>query len=174
MAIKCRETVIDGYNLIHKLWNPGKRESMAALRERIETLLTAYRYKTRRHVTMVYDGGAGPKPLSVGGAIEVIYSGSATTADRWIIEHVRSMGSRAGLISVVSSDLEIRRYITAWGGQWKSSEAFVEELADMGILKTGSAGKGSRRTTDGSMKNGSRQLSDAEVDRWMMLFDTEK
>ncbi|HWQ27325.1 MAG TPA: NYN domain-containing protein [Chlorobaculum sp.] len=174
MAAICRETVVDGYNLIHKLWNPGSGESMAALRERIELLLSAYRRKTRRHVTLVYDGGAGPKPLSVGGAIEVIFSGSSRTADRWIVDHVKSIGSRADLVSVVSSDLEIRRYVIAWGGQWKSSEAFIEELESMGILDTGKVRQGNRRTAESSMKNGTQQISDAEVERWLQLFDKKK
>jgi hypothetical protein len=174
MATICRETVVDGYNLIHKLWNPGGGESMAALRERIELLLSAYRRKTRRHVTLVYDGGAGPKPLSVGGAIEVIFSGSSGTADRWIIDHVKSTGSRADLVSVVSSDLEIRRYVIAWGGQWKSSESFIEELETLGILNPGKVRQGKRRTPESPMKNGTQQISDAEVDRWLRLFDKKK
>jgi hypothetical protein len=174
MAKKCRETVIDGYNLIHKLWNPGNNESMAALRERIELLLLVYRQKSRQHVTLVYDGGAGAKPLAVSGAIEVVFSGSSRTADRWIIDHVKSMGSRANLVSVVSSDLEIRRYVTAWGGQWISSEAFVEELGTLGILDPAQGRQGIRRTSAGSLKNGSRQLSDVEVDRWLKLFNEKK
>lgn len=174
MAAPCRETVIDGYNLIHKLWNPGGRESMATLRERIETMLSAYRGKTRRHVTIVYDGGAGPKPLSLGGAIEVIFSGSSQTADKWIIDHVRSMGSRAGLVSIVSSDHEIRRYVTAWGGQWQSSEAFIEELGSLGILNSGQNRPQSRNALAGSIKNGSRPLTDAEIARWLLLFGKDK
>ncbi|NTW52291.1 MAG: NYN domain-containing protein [Chlorobiaceae bacterium] len=170
MATTCRETVVDGYNLIHKLWNPGADQPMAVLRERIETILSAYRKKTRRHVSIVYDGGAGPRPLSIGGAIEVISSGSSLNADRWIIDHVRSMGSRAGLITVISSDNEIRRHVVAWGGQWNSSEAFIEELSGMGILKSGDDNPPSPAAIARSMKNGSRPLSDAEVDRWLRLF----
>ncbi|NTU59406.1 MAG: NYN domain-containing protein [Chlorobiaceae bacterium] len=174
MATTCRETVVDGYNLIHKLWDPGNGESMISLRERTEAILSAYRRKTRRHVTMVYDGGAGPRPLSVGGAIEIMFSGSALSADRWIIDHIRSMGSRADLISVVSSDHEIRRHVIAWGGQWKSSEAFIEELSVLGILKPDDVRKESRRSAAGSLKNGSMQISDDEVARWLLLFGKEK
>jgi len=91
MPSKYRETVIDGYNLIHKLRNIPPGEPMATMRERLEVMLSRYRQKSRRHVTVVYDGGGGPRPHSLRSSVEVVYSGSLKSADRWIIDHARSL-----------------------------------------------------------------------------------
>ena len=164
MPIPPRETVIDGYNLIHKLWRPGSGASMADLRDRLEPMLSAYRKAYRRHVTLVYDGGPGPRSLSSSGAIEVVFSGSGQTADQRIVELVRSLSSRAGLVTVVTSDREIRRHVIAWGASCTSSESFIAELQALGLCGHGSA---SRKTVK---NDASAPLSDAEVARWMKLF----
>ncbi|NTV67195.1 MAG: NYN domain-containing protein, partial [Chlorobaculum sp.] len=128
MASSYRETVIDGYNLIHKLGKARDSAAMAALRERLEAMLVRYRQKARRHVILVYDGGSGPKPLTTTGAIDVTFSGTVKSADRWIVEHVRSMGVRASMTLVVSSDREIQRHSTAYGAKCIDSEIFIDEL----------------------------------------------
>jgi len=74
MSSSYRETIVDGYNLIHKLGGVNGGASMAALRERLEAVLARYRQKSRRHVILVYDGGRGPKPLTLTGAIDVTFS----------------------------------------------------------------------------------------------------
>lgn len=166
-----RETVIDGYNLIHKLRKVERAEAMAAMRERLEAMLARYRQKSRRHVTVVYDGGGGPRPHSSRGSVEVIYSGNNKSADRWIIDHVRSVEPRPGAMLVVTSDREIRRHATAWGAQCIDSETFIGELASMGITAGGSA-RTARKA--GGKSEGSRSLSDNEVDYWLQLFERKK
>ena len=111
MSSSYRETVVDGYNLIHKLGKVSAGAPMAELRERLEAMLARYRQKSRRHVILVYDGGSGPKPLSLAGAVDVTFSGTVKSADRWIIDHVRSLGVRASMTLVVSSDREIQRLL---------------------------------------------------------------
>jgi hypothetical protein len=165
-----RETIIDGYNIIHKIWRPGsEKASMAELRDRLESMLSAYRKATRRHVTVVYDGGPGPGPRSSSGAIDVVFSGSDRTADQRIVELVRALNSRAGLVTVVTSDREIRRHVIAWGASCSDSESFISELEERGLGgrpgATRRAGKGASRE-----KTGSQPLDDAEVERWLKLF----
>lgn len=170
MATACRETVVDGYNLIHKLWKPGREASMATLRDRLETLLAAYRKRTRRHVTIVYDGGGTPGAISHSGAVEVVFSGSADNADRRIVDIVRSLGRRSGLVTVVSSDLEIRQHVIAWGATWTSSESFAAELGRLGILPDSAVRLPSGPAHGRARNNGARPLDDDEVARWMKLF----
>jgi len=174
MASGYRETVIDGYNLIHKLGKPEAGASMAALRERIEEMLARYRQKTRRHVTIVYDGGRSPKSLTSSGAVDVIFSGTIKSADRWIIDHIRSLGSRAAMSLVVSSDREIQRNSTAWGARCIDSETFIDELAAMGIFPDVRKEPKGHRPGDGMKKNGSESLTDNEVDYWLRLFGRKR
>jgi uncharacterized protein len=169
MPTPSRETVIDGYNLIHMLWHPGREMHMAPLRERLEALLAAYRKKTRRHVTVVYDGGPRNRSISSSGVIEVVFSGSGTTADARIVDHVRALRSRAALVTVVTSDLEIRRHVIAWGAACTSSESFLDELGKLGVMAP--KGSGNRKADKASaLKNGLDPLSDGEVERWLKLF----
>jgi predicted RNA-binding protein with PIN domain len=170
MASGYRETVIDGYNLIHKIGKAGTCASMAALRERLEAKLSQYRQKTRRHVTLVYDGGSSPKSLTCSGAIDVIFSGAINSADRWIINHVRSLGPRAGMSLVVSSDREIQRNSIAWGARCIDSETFIDELAAMGIILDERKKPTGITPASGMKKNGSAPIDDNEVDYWLRLF----
>ncbi|NTU67837.1 MAG: NYN domain-containing protein [Chlorobiaceae bacterium] len=171
MPTPSRETVVDGYNLIHKLWRPGSETaSMATLRDRLESMLSAYRKVARRHVTVVYDGGPGPGARSSSGAIEVVFSGSDRTADQHIVELVRNLKARAGLVTVVTSDREIRRHVIAWGASCSASESFIGELEALGLV-----GKPipARLALKGCSpkKTGSQPLGDAEVEQWLKLFE---
>jgi predicted RNA-binding protein with PIN domain len=165
-----RETIIDGYNLIHKLPKAERGESLADGRDRLEAMLLRYRQKSRRHVTVVYDGGSGPKSLTLTGAINVTFSGTVKSADRWIIDHVRSLGARAALTLVVSSDREIQRNATAYGAKCIDAETFIDELAAMDIVIS-ERGRTTERLASGRrQKNGADPLTDTEVDYWLRLF----
>ena len=171
MFANYRETIIDGYNLIHKLCKVKAGEPMDAMRKRLEAMLPRYRQKSRRHVTVVYDGGSGPRPHSSRAGIDVTYSGTFKSADSWIIDHVRSLEPRPGMMLVVTSDREIQRHATAWGARCIDSEAFIEELAAMGL--TADSQSGSSRKASGKSA-GAAPLSDKEVDYWLQLFERKK
>ena len=173
MSSSYRETVVDGYNLIHKLGKVSAGAPMAELRERLEAMLARYRQRSRRHVILVYDGGSGPKPLTLTGAVDVTFSGTVKSADRWIIDHVRSLGARASMTLVVSSDREIQRYSTAHGAKCVDSETFIDELAAMGIAFDENGRRATRRA-GGVNKSASGPLSDKEVDYWLRLFDRKE
>ena len=171
MPAPARETVVDGYNIIHKLYGAeARRGVMAELRVRLEAALSAYRKAVRRHVTVVYDGGAGAGGHSSSGAIEVVFSGSDRTADQRIVELVRALKARAGLVTVVTSDREIRRHVVAWGAACTSSESFISELEGLGITGR-TVGSLPTRSAPPSRKTGSQPLGDDEVARWLKLFE---
>jgi predicted RNA-binding protein with PIN domain len=173
MSSTYRETVIDGYNLIHKLGKVSAGAPMAELRERLEAVLGRYRQKSRRHVTVVYDGGSGPKSLTLTGAVNITFSGTIKSADRWIIDHVRSLGSRASMTLVVSSDREIQRNATAYGAKCIDSETFIDELTAMGIAFDENEQR-QAKNTGGVNKRASEPLVDSEVDYWLRLFDRKR
>ncbi len=171
MPAPARETVVDGYNLIHKLYGAEARKgAMAELRDRLEAALSAYRKASRRHVTVVYDGGAGAGGHSSSGALEVVFSGSGRTADQRIVELVRALKARAGLVTVVTSDREIHRHVIAWGASCTSSESFIAELEGLGIAGRTVASQSTRSATHPG-KTGSQPLGDDEVARWLKLFE---
>lgn len=174
MAANYRETVIDGYNLIHKILKKGEERPMAEQRDQLEIALARYRLKTRRHVTVVYDGGAGPRPRASRGAIEVIFSGTTRSADHWIIDHVSALGSRAGMTLVVTSDREIRQNVVAFGARCIDADLFIAELEAMGIVmkKTGKQTTGDQ--AGNRQKTGKMPVTDQEVEYWMRLFDRKK
>ncbi|NTW55011.1 MAG: NYN domain-containing protein, partial [Chlorobaculum sp.] len=138
---------------------------------RLEAMLVRYRQKARRHVILVYDGGSGPKSLTTTGAIDVTFSGTVKSADRWIVDHVRSLGARASMTLVVSSDREIQRYSTAHGAKCVDSETFIDELAAMGIVIDENERRKSPRPGGVTKKSASGPLSDSEVDYWLKLFE---
>jgi uncharacterized protein len=174
MAANYRETVIDGYNLIHKLLKKESGDAMEKKRAQLELVLARYRQKTRRQVTVVYDGGRSPRPLTSKGALEVIFSGSVKSADHWIIDHVRALGPRADMTLVVSSDREIRRNAIAYGAKCLDSEIFIDELDALGLLAPTQEKLKSKEGTRRSQKEGATPVTDTEIDYWLRLFEPKK
>ncbi|NTV68271.1 MAG: NYN domain-containing protein, partial [Chlorobaculum sp.] len=85
--------------------------------------------------------------------------------------HVRSMGVRASMTLVVSSDREIQRHSTAYGAKCIDSEIFIDELAAMGIAVDENARRTAQRPGGVTKKSASGPLSDSEVDYWLRLFE---
>jgi predicted RNA-binding protein with PIN domain len=174
MSANFRETVIDGYNLIHKLMKKAGDKPVADYRDHLDVALARYRVKTRRHVTIVYDGGDGPKPRTSRGAIETVFSGTFKSADRWIIDHVSALGSRAGMILVVTSDREIRRNVVAFGARCVDTDIFIGELEATGILMREPEKRTTLELTGNRHKTDNAPVSDREVEYWLRLFERKK
>lgn len=174
MKYNCREIIIDGYNLLHKIYPGAAHASFPQLREGMENILSSYRHKTLLHVTVVYDGGDSQRGACNHGAIHVVFTPGGTTADRWIIDHVAPLKSRAGALTVISSDREIRQYVKAYGADWMSSESFVEELHREACLLDPQTLKAKKKRPVADKKSASRSLSQREVEQWLKLFNPEK
>jgi predicted RNA-binding protein with PIN domain len=169
-----REIIIDGYNLIYRLFHPENACLLSDLREQTEAALSKYLQKRRLHGTVVYDGGTVRGSSFRSGRIDTVFPGSGTSADQWIIDHVREKASKACMTTVVSSDREIRQFVSAFGAGWMSSESFAEELGRSGCgFRQEKQGKkyGER---DHSGKNHETALDRREIMYWRALFDPEK
>jgi len=170
-----REIVVDGYNLIHKLFPSPASASLEILRHETEKQLFAFQQDTLCPITIVYDGKGGPRESAFGAPLHIVFTSASKSADLWIIDYVKSLNPKVKMVTIVSSDEEIRRYAAAFGAKCITSEKFVLQLK-----KTGNADyRKNRHVHSGQLsvkenKFNEKLLSDQEIDRWMKLFTRNK
>lgn len=170
MATMFREFIVDGYNLVHKLFPDRAQYSLQDKREQAETMLLGFQQSTRQKVTVVYDGQHPQGSFRDAGALNRFFTSPHYSADEWIIDYLKSLGSNAQMFTIVSSDLFICRNATACGAAYMLSEDFIEKHLS---TNKGQCRTGEQRTN--REKFGSGQLSQKEVDRWLTLFgETEE
>ncbi len=158
-----REIVVDGYNLMHKLFPSPTSASLEQLRQATEKKLLAFQLKKKWPVTVVYDGKGRHKECALGAPLHIVFTPASISADLWIIDYVKSLNTKVKIVTIVSSDDEIRRYATAFGARCIKSEKFAVELDNIGELRS-EPGCGKEK------KLNEASLSDQEVSRWMKLF----
>ncbi|ABB24962.1 NYN domain-containing protein [Pelodictyon luteolum] len=165
MSHRQKETVVDGYNLIHHLFRPAAGASFEPLRRRLESLLTGYRRTRKTPVTVVYDGDGRYRDHDETGEVHIVYTARRKSADRWIIEYAKSLNTSAKILTIVSSDNEVRRYSAAFGAECMSSADFASMLQPGGTGDKPSGESGLNRR-----KFSANPLPEREVDGWMRLF----
>lgn len=124
--------LIDGHNLIGKmpsisLQDPDDEEKLVAT-------LIAYRARTGRAITVVFDAGgifALPETRRYGG-VEVVYSRHGSDADAAIARRVRRSRDRKSWL-VVTSDKELGGTVAALGARVQSAESFAAELDSLAV-----------------------------------------
>ena len=158
-----REIVVDGYNLMHKLYPSLNSASLEQLRQATEIKLLGFQLKKKWPVTIVYDGKGSHKESLQFLPLHIVFTPASISADLWIIDYVKSLNTKVKIVTIVSSDDEIRRYATAFGATCIKSEKFALELNKIGNFRSG-AGCGNEK------KFKEASLSDQEVSRWMKLF----
>jgi len=159
-----KETVVDGYNLIHHLFRPAKGEPMEPLRRRLETMLAGWRRAKGEEVTVVYDGDGRHRDEEVPGPVRTVFTARGKSADRWIIDYAKSLNTTAKILTIVSSDNEVRRYSAAFGARCLGSGEFAVMLRPSGGNSRESERGPNRR------KFSEQPLPDREVEGWMRLF----
>ena len=169
MTTVFREFIIDGYNLLYKLFPDKRQRTLQEKREEAELLLLGFRQSERVKVTVVYDGRFPRGALREEGALNRVFTSQGYSADEWIIDYLKSLGSRSRMFTIVSSDRFICRHATAYGASYMLSEHFIERLF---------AGKKKkdRQKESGNIRKkfGSDRLSQKEVDQWLLLFGETK
>jgi predicted RNA-binding protein with PIN domain len=165
MQYRQKETVVDGYNLIHNLFRPSKGEPFEPLRRRLESLLAGYRRAQKTPVTVVYDGDGRYRDHDETGEVHVVYTARRKSADQWIIDYAKSLNSTSKILTIVSSDNEVRRYSAAFGAKCMSSADFAAMLLPGYIDSSPSGEPGLNRR-----KFSANPLPEREVDGWMQLF----
>lgn len=158
-----REFVVDGYNLMHKLYPSPASGSLEQLRQATEKKLLGFQLKKKCSVTVVYDGKGFHKESVVLAPLHIVFTPASISADLWIIDYVKSLNTKVKIVTIVSSDDEIRRYATAFGATCIKSENFAVDLQKIGDFRSES-GCGKEK------KFNETSLSDQEVSRWMKLF----
>jgi predicted RNA-binding protein with PIN domain len=168
------EIVVDGYNLLHKLYPSPDSVSLDVLRQETEKQLLCFQQETGCPVTVVYDGKGGPRESASGAPLHIVFTPAAKSADLWIIDYVKSLNTKVKMVTIVSSDDEIRRYATAFGARCIKSEAFALRLTKNSCASQENKHTQSRHISFKEKKFNEKLLSDREVDRWMKLFSRDK
>lgn len=157
-----REYIIDGYNLLHKLFPKKTPLSLELKREQMESKLLGFQHSTGNKVTVVYDGQHPYAPASDHGALARYFTASNRSADDWIIDCLRASGKNAQRYTVVSSDRFICRHAMAYGASSLLSEQFISRF----LTKNHRAEK---KRSD-QKKFGNEELGQKELDQWLALF----
>jgi predicted RNA-binding protein with PIN domain len=149
--------LIDGHNLIGRL--PMLSLQDPDDEEKLIRLLIAYRARTGRAITVVFDPGgtfALPQTRRHSG-IEVAFAPHGSTADAVISRRVRcSRDPRAWL--VITSDQKLAEAVARMGARVRSADAFAAEL-------------GPRPDVPPDWRE--TPPSPEEVDSWLALFEEQ-
>ncbi|NTU97374.1 MAG: NYN domain-containing protein [Chlorobiaceae bacterium] len=167
----CHEYVIDGYNLIHHLFPDRKQTPLEAMRREMEKLLLAFHRDSGNPLTVVYDGNDCFREHSSGAPLHIVFTPASKSADLWMVDYVKSLNTKIKLVTIVSSDNELRTYASAFGARCMKSEEFAELLHGAPMDSCGQKNRfsgGRRPATDKS--GGSGELCDREIERWKKLF----
>ena len=164
------EIVVDGYNLLYKLYPSPAPASLDVLRQETEKHLLRFQQEKQCPVTIVYDGKGWPRESAFGAPLHIVFTPASKSADLWIIDYVKSLNTKVKMVTIVSSDDEIRRYATAFGARCIKSEEFVLQLQ----TTAGTDTPGNRHSSFKEKKFNEKLLSDREVDRWMKLFTRDR
>lgn len=123
--------VIDGYNLIARMWGMGKGGStLEKQRHDLIRMLGRYRQVRDVPVHVVFDGWKAGEP---GGSrtrdhgIDITFSPRGVTADEVIRDLVKEEG--AGVL-VVTADKRVQGWAGTYGGEWVDSSTFVGKLME--------------------------------------------
>ncbi|HEY74358.1 MAG TPA: NYN domain-containing protein [Thermoflexia bacterium] len=148
--------LIDGHNLIGRGRLPGLRLDDPNDEAKLVSWLRAYRARTRKHITVVFDHGlpGGRSELS-GGGVEVVFASGRHTADGILRERVRRARDPRGL-TVITSDSEVIAAVKARGARVMRSEEFATQLS-----APPPAGDGEKNA----------HLSAEQVEEWLEIFE---
>jgi uncharacterized protein len=147
--------LIDGHNLIGKLATPSLQDPDDE--EALLRMLIAYRARTGRSVTVVFDPGstfALPSTRQRGG-VKAVFAPHNGSADAIIIRRVRQSRDRNGWL-VVTSDRDLATAVSHLGARVQSASDFAKELE-------------ARASAMPDWRE--KPLSPEEVDAWLALFE---
>ncbi len=163
--------VIDGYNLLH-VGRSRIQLSAADLqreRDRLINLLSSYRRRKPREMTVVFDGwkeGWVTETKERRKGIDLIFSKRGEKADEVIKRIVMERGAE---VVVITSDQEVSRFAERMAVSVIPSEKFLEKV-EQTTLRSSTEGVGSEEEGGSPKKKGpSRRLSKKERRRRVTL-----
>lgn len=164
-----KEFIVDGYNLLHKLFPDKQKHPLQEKREQAEKKLLQFQRSTGTRVTVVYDGRHHRGSFREDGALNRVFTSQGYSADAWIVDYLKSLGRKAQMFTIVSSDRFICRHATASGASYMLSEEFIDRYL------SGTKGHEREGESGANRKKFSKdRLSQQEVDHWLALFDETK
>lgn len=147
--------LIDGHNLIGQL--PTISLDDPDDEEKLARLLSTYRARTGKAITVVFDPGGAfalPKSRQLGG-VKIVFAPHDSSADRVITRRMQKLRNPSEWL-VVTSDRELAGAVSRLGARVQSAAAFALELA------------GSAEESPGWKES---PPSPDEVDSWLALFE---
>lgn len=147
--------LIDGHNLIGRL--PAISLQDPDDEEKLARLLSSYRARTGKAITVVFDPGGAfalPQRRRLGG-VEIVFAPHGSNADRVIARRVQKIRN-PGEWLVVTSDRELSETVSRLGARVQSAEAFALDMTE-----SVGAPPDWRETPP----------SPDEVDSWLALFE---
>ena len=147
--------LIDGHNLIGRL--PELSLQDPDDEEKLVGLLTSYRARTGKAITVVFDPGEAFALASARrrGGIEILFAPHGSNADAVIARRVQKSRNARGWL-VVTSDGELAGAVARSGARVQSAEVFAAELT--GAIEEAPDWK-------------DRPPSPDEVEDWLDLFE---
>jgi predicted RNA-binding protein with PIN domain len=151
--------LIDGHNLIPKL--PGISLEEVNDEQRLIEMLQEFCRVNRKQLDVYFDN-APPGNMAVRkhGAVTAHFIRQGHTADAAIRARLTRLGNAARNWIVVSSDQGVQNSARAARARFLSSEAFARDLLVVNDVTAPETGK-----------RAEAQLSAAEVDEWLRLFE---
>ena len=120
--------LIDGHNLIGRL--PGISLQDPDDEEKLARLLSSYRSRTGKAITVVFDPGGAfalPRRRRIGG-VEIHFAPHGSSADKVIQQRVHR-ARNPGEWQVITSDRELAEAVGRLGARVQSAEAFASNMA---------------------------------------------
>jgi len=141
--------IIDGYNVLHAhpLYGPALRSDMDAARARLVADLAGFAQGGPRTI-VVFDGGGNPESDGAPhhlGALTVIFSAAATSADTVIEGLAQRFRERGEPVVVVTSDAATRDTVRSGTVAVTPSAQFVADLISERSAGDEMGASGSRR-----------------------------
>ena len=154
--------LIDGHNLIPKI--PGLSLRVLDDEARLIELLQVFS-RVRRSAVEVFFDGAPPGQAGVRryGTLKAHFVRAGRTADDAIVAHLRTLGSRAAEVSVVSSDHRVQAEARSLRASLIESGSFARDLLEAQVAAQ--PGRADPREAS---------LGAEEVDEWLKLFSGGK
>ncbi len=154
--------IIDGHNLIPKI--PGL--SLKAIDDELELieLLKTFCRKNRKKILVFFDKAPpGQSRTQTYGCVTARFVMSGVTADRAILNHLKSQKNNARNLIVVTSDRQVKAGAHAYHAGVLSSESFAARLT----------GHSSPQTAPFDDPGASAEpvLGEEEIDDWLAIFN---
>lgn len=171
------KTLIDGYNLLFQSQLVGKgrgRDWLSAAKQRLINLLqqrlTLDELKTTHIVFDAPSVGPAPAPDNFSSGLCIAYAVDHAEADD-LLEHIIRQHPSPKLLTVVSSDLRIRRCARSRRAISLGAEQFLEQLERR---PKSPASESVETTTYATRASQEQLLSEPEIAFWLKEFDTPR